>query len=108
MRIIRINELLRDHLSEILKRDISLKQGVLVTLIKVDTSPDLRYTRMFISVFPEKENHYVSETLKKELSRIQKSLYTKLSMKPLPKLSFIIDGTAQKADEVEKLLKKIF
>ena len=91
-----------------MEREVSLKTGVLMTIAKVDTSRDLRYTRMFISVFPEKETHYVSETLKKELPKIQKHLYTKLHMKPLPKISFEIDTTAQEADKVEKLLKEIF
>lgn len=108
MRIVKINELLRKLLGEIMERDMSLKPGVFITIAKIDTSKDLRYTRMFISVFPEQETHYVSETLKKELPRIQKTLYGKLYMKPLPKLSFEIDETAQEADKVEKILKKLF
>lgn len=108
MRIVRVNELLRKLLSEIMERDLSLKSGVFITIAKIDTSKDLRYTRMFISVFPEQEAHYVSETLKKELPRIQKSLYGKLYMKPLPKLAFTIDTTALEADKVEKILKKLF
>lgn len=108
MRIIKVNEHIRKLLGEIMEREVSLKTGVLITIAKVDTSRDLRYTRMFISVFPEKETHYVSETLKKELPKIQKHLYQKLHMKPMPKISFEIDTTAQEADVVEKLLKEIF
>ena len=108
LRIVKVNELIRKLLGEIMERDMSLKPGVFITIAKIDTSKDLRYTRMFISVFPEQETHYISETLKKELSRIQKSLYGKLYMKPLPKLSFEIDETAQEADKVEKILKKLF
>jgi len=108
MRIIKVNELLRKLLAEIMERELSLKIGVFITIAKIDTSADLRYTRMFVSVFPENETHYVSETLKKELPNIQKHLYRKLHMKPMPKISFEIDTTAQEADVVEKLLKEIF
>lgn len=108
MRIVKINEHLRKLLGEIMERELSLKTGVFITIAKVDTSMDLRYTRMFISVFPEQETHYVVETLKKEISKIQKHLYSKLHMKPLPKLSFEIDETAQEADKVEKILKDLF
>jgi len=108
LRVTRINELLRKHLAEIISRELSLKSSVFITIAKVDTSKDLRYTRMFVSVFPEKETHYVSETLKKELPHIQKNLHSRLFMKPLPCLSFEIDETEQKADEVEKMLKKIY
>ena len=108
MRIIKVNELIRKLLGEIMERELSLKTGVFITIAKIDTSRDLRYTRMFISVFPEEETHYVTETLKKEIPKIQKHLYSKLHMKPLPKLSFEIDKTAQEADKVEKLLKELF
>lgn len=108
LRITKINSLIRQHLAEIMERELSLKAGVFITIAKVDTSRDLRYTRMFISVFPEKEAHYVLQTLKKEISHIQKSLYAKLSMKPMPKLSFEIDKTEQEADKIEKVLKDIY
>ena len=108
MRITKVNELLRKLLGEIMEREMSLKPGVFITIAKVDTSRDLRYTRMFISVFPEQEAHYVSETLKKELAKIQKHLYSKLHMKPMPKISFEIDKTAEEADKVEKILKELF
>lgn len=107
LRITKINEQFRKLLGEIMEKELSLKPGVIMTIAKMETSPDLRYTRMFISVFPESETRYVSETLKKEISGIQKKLYAKLYMRPMPKLSFSIDTTAQEADVVEKLLLEI-
>lgn len=108
LRITKVNELVRKHLGEIMERELSLKPGVFITIAKVDTSKDLRYTRMFVSVFPEQEAHYVSETLKKELPQLQKKLHGKLYMKPLPRLSFEIDRTEEEADKVEKILKDLF
>jgi ribosome-binding factor A len=106
-RITKINSLIQKHIGEILTRDISLKPGVFVTVAKVDTTPDLRYTRIFVSIFPEKEIDYAAKTLEKELYRIQGALNKKLSMRPLPKIEFKIDMTESKADEIEKLLKEI-
>lgn len=103
-RIQKINSLIRNHISEILSRDLSLKLGVFLTVAKVDTTPDLRYTRIFLSVFPEKDIHYVEETLKKEKHRLQGSLNKKLHMKPLPKLVFLTDNTEAEADKIEKIL----
>ncbi len=107
-RIAKVNELVRQQLAEIMERELSLKQGVFVTIAKVDTSKDLRYTRVSVSVFPEREVGYVTETLKKELPVLQKSLFRKLYMKPSPRLSFEIDRTEEKADEVERILKDLF
>lgn len=106
-RIIKINSLIQKNLGEILTRDLSLKPGVFITIAKVDTSPDLRYTRIFVSIFPEKEIDYGAKTLAKELYQIQGKLNKKLVMRPLPKIEFRVDLTESKADEIEKLLKQI-
>jgi ribosome-binding factor A len=106
-RITKINSLIQRHIGEIITRDISLKPGVFVTVAKVDTMPDLRYTRIFISIFPEKEIDYTVKTLEKELYQIQGALNKRLAMKPLPKIEFKVDMTESRADEIEKLLKEI-
>ncbi|MDP1620393.1 MAG: ribosome-binding factor A [Candidatus Moranbacteria bacterium] len=106
-RTIKINELVKQHVNDIILKELSLKSGVFVTIAKVDTTPDLRYTRIFVSVFPEKEIDYVEKTLTKELYHIQGALNKKLHMRPLPKVQFITDLTESKADEIEKLLRQI-
>lgn len=106
-RIQKINALIQQQMSEIFARDLSIKLGIFVTITKVDTIPDLRYTRVFVSVFPEKEMHYVSETLKKERLRMQKTLHKRLHMKPLPKITFILDNTEAEADKIEKILLQL-
>jgi len=106
-RIIKINDLIRQNVDEILLKELSLKEGVFITIAKVDTSSDLRYTRIFVSIFPESEINYAMKTLQKEAYRIQGSLNKKLHMKPLPKVEFRADFTESKADEIEKILKEI-
>lgn len=105
-RLPKINKLIKEHVSEIISRELGLKPGLFVTVSRVDTTPDLRYTRVFVSIFPECDTDYAVKTLKKELYRIQGKLNRKLSMKPLPKIEFKVDVTEIQADEIEKLLKK--
>ncbi len=106
-RIEKMNSLVREIFSELLEREISLKEGVLVTIAKVDTTPDLRYTRVSVSVFPEAEEHYAIATLRHEQARLQKALHAKLSMKIRPRMLIVADHTEQSADVIEKLLKEI-
>lgn len=103
-RIQKINELIKRHLGEILLKEISLKPGLFLTVSKVDTTPDLRYTQVFISVFPYKEADYAIKTLSKELYSIQGSLNKQLSMRPLPRIEFHLDSTEEEADKIEKIL----
>ena len=106
-RIKKINELIRFNIDNIFLKELSLKAGVFLTISKVDTTSDLRYTRVFISVFPEKEIPYIEKTLKKEIFNIQGRMNKKLFMRPLPKIEFKIDMTEAKADEIEKILREI-
>ena len=106
-RIEKINELIQQQMAEILTRALDIKPGVFMTISKVDTSRDLRYTRIFLSIFPERESDYALKTLEKELYRLQGILNKKLSMRPLPRIEFVQDLTGSKADEVERILKII-
>ncbi len=107
IRLNKVNELIKQNINTILLKELSLKEGVFITLTKVDTSVDLRYTHIFVSIFPDKETNYALKTLAKELFNIQGKLNRKLSMKPLPKISFKLDNTELQADKIEKILKKL-
>lgn len=106
-RLDRINTLIRKYFDETLIREISLKPGVFVTVAKVDTTPDLRYTRISLSVFPEKDRQYVLKTMEKAGGHIRHLLSQKLATKIFPTLQFSIDETESRAEEVEKLLKDL-
>ena len=106
-RIAKINKLIKRDLAEILVRELNLKPGIFLTVAKVDTSRDLRYAKVFISVFPYKESNYALKTLSKEMYSIQGELNKKLKMKPLPRLQFELDSTEEEADKIEKILLKL-
>jgi ribosome-binding factor A len=106
-RLEKVNDLIRDNLSLIIKKDLSLKKGVFVSITKVDTSKDLRYTKVFVSIFPEKEIDYTLATLQKELFHIQKLLNGKLSVKIFPRIKFILDNTGKKISELDEIFEQI-
>ena len=106
-RIQKVNDLIRDNLSEIINKELSLKSDVFVSIVKVDTSKDLRYSRVFISTYPETERSYVKKTLEKEAYNIQGELNKTLSMKILPRIEFKCDKVQEKVEELEKLFDKI-
>ncbi|MFC1608911.1 30S ribosome-binding factor RbfA [Patescibacteria group bacterium] len=107
LRTEKVNSLINQQLSEILSKEVDLKPGVFITIAKVDTTRDLRHAHVFVSVFPEKEMHYVEKTLEHEMRGIQKKLHKRLHMKILPKVKFKMDATEARADEIEKILKDI-
>ena len=106
-RIDKVNDFIRDQISLIITKDLALKQGVFVSITKVDTSKDLRYTKIFISVFPETEIDYITKTLKKEIFRIQKNFNQKFHSKYFPRISFEIDNTGNKITKLDEIFDQI-
>lgn len=107
LRTEKINSLIQNYISESLLREVSFKPGVFVSVSKVDTTDDLRYTRIFLSVYPASEKNYVQVTLKKELYRLQGSLNKKMQMKILPKISFFFEDRQEKVSQLDEIFDKI-
>ena len=106
-RIEKINDLIRDNLSKILQKETSSKPGVFVSIVKVDTSKDLRYTDVLIRIFPEKDKKEVARNLEKNIFQLQKELNSSLEIKLFPKIRFKLDATQKTIDELEKVFQKI-
>ena len=107
LRIERVNELIKISIAEIIAREVELPPGVFVTVAKVDTTRDLRYAQVFVSVFPENKFGNAIKILSKKIYSLQGALNKKLHMKPLPRIEFVSDHTEAEADKIEKLLKEI-
>ena len=106
-RIKKIDDLVRDAVSDIFLKHLSFKKDVFVSVIRVDTTKDLQYAQVFVSVFPIKEQKYVIKTISKELYRIQGLFNKKLCSKILPRLKFVLDTTQQNMTDVEKVFQQI-
>lgn len=106
-RVDRVNELIKNNLAKIIQEEADIPPGVFLTVARVDTSRDLRYARVFVSVFPEKRFGDVLRHLAKRVYSIQGSLNKQLRMKPLPRIEFVADKTEVEADKIEKILKEI-
>lgn len=100
----KVNSVILREISDLIMKIVDFKSGIFVTISKVDTTSDLRYTRIFVRVFPQSEIDYSMKTLEHERIAIQKVLHKRLHLKVLPKISFVHDKTGDDVDELEKLL----
>lgn len=106
-RIKQVNELIRQELNMVLLNEVDFPKGCLVTIVDVDASKDLRHARVWLTVMPTYLIPKVLEKLKKSTKHLEYELHQRLEMKPLPKLSFRVDETERKAQEIEELLDQI-
>ena len=106
-RIEQINELIRHELTSLLLTEVEFPRDSLATVTFVEVSSDLRHAKVGVSVLPLNRAGNVLTALRRSLGRIQFLLNKKLSLKPLPRLSFVIDDTEARAAEVEAVLKEV-
>lgn len=106
-RIPQVNQLIKKELGQIVLREIDFPEGVLVTLTRVEASPNLIEAKIYISVMPEGQSRAVLEVLKKQVYFLQRKLNERLRMRPIPKIMFIEERATKEAGRVEELLEKI-
>jgi len=101
-----INELLRAELALLIEQRLELP-GTLVTVTKVDCSPELSFAKVSISVLPEKFTGTALEQLRKNTSGFAKTLLKKTRLRHIPRLNWHIDDTEVKAAEIDELFKQL-
>ncbi len=106
-RIEQINELVRHELGQIILTEIEFPKDCLMTIVGVESSKDLRHAKVWISVIPGKYKKKALDKLNLNIGHLQFLLNKKLTMKPLPRLRFVIDDTEMKAQGIEEILDRI-
>ena len=104
-RVEQVNTLAREVIAEILVREFSFPDLTLVTVTRVDTSEDLYYATVYISVLGGDETA-VLERLKQETGAVQHRLNRTLRMRPVPRITFAIDEEEKRRERIEKLLSE--
>jgi ribosome-binding factor A len=105
-RLLRVNERIKETLSAAIAELKDPRIGF-VTVTGVETSPDLRHAKVFVSVLgTAKERDATLEALRQARGVLQGSLNTGLRLKRTPQMVFVYDETAERAQHIERLLRR--
>jgi ribosome-binding factor A len=103
----RVDEAVREVLSDAITQDLKDPRIGFVTVTAVDTSPDLRQARVYVSVLGDAGVRRLSlDGLRSAHGFLQRRVASELRLKHTPTLDFIYDDTAARADRVERLLRE--
>jgi ribosome-binding factor A len=101
----RINEMLREVVGTAISADLSDPRIGFVTVTSVETSPDLRSARVYVSVLgSEEEREATLAGLQSSHGVIQARIAAETRMKRTPTLSFQYDETIDRGIRISKLL----
>jgi ribosome-binding factor A len=106
-RMRRVNESVRQVLSEAVGELKDPRIGF-VTVTGVETSPDLRYARVYVSVFGSEESREDSLAgLEAAHGVLQSRLARELRMKRTPQLAFEYDPTVERGVRMTQLIDEL-
>ena len=105
-RINRINDEIQKALSEAFRsvKDPRVRDG-LVTITHVDTTSDLRYARIFVSVLDKAQEKDTVRGLKSAAGYLRRELGAKLRLRYTPELQFIADDSIEYGAHILALLR---
>ncbi len=104
-RMRRVNEALREVIAAAIASDLEDPRIGFVTVTSVDTSPDLRSARVYVSVLgDESERERTLAGLASSHGLIQSAIADQMRLKRTPTLSFHYDEGPERGVRLSKLL----
>jgi ribosome-binding factor A len=106
-RMRRINEVLREVVGASISGELSDPRIGFVTVTSVETSPDLRTAKVYVSVLGSDQEREASlAALRSSHGVIQSKIAAETRMKRTPTLSFHYDETVEQGVRISRLLEE--
>lgn len=107
-RTARVNDLLRERLSELLQRELKDPRiSGLVSITAVEVSPDFRTARVYVSVLGTTEDRATTlQGLRSAAGFLHRGLES-LALRRVPELSFVSDESMERGDRLSRLIGQI-
>lgn len=108
-RLGRINEEMKKELSNIINYDINdPRLTAMVSVTKVEVTNDLRYAKVFVSVFGNEESQKNSlEALKSSLGYMRREVGHRVKLRYTPELILELDNSIEHGMHINKILSKL-
>ena len=99
----RVGSLIREELSLLILREAEFP-GALVTITEVVVDKKMEHAKVKISMIPSERAGSAIKVLNHMIGNFQHLLNKKMNIRPMPRISFEIDGGLENAAKVEKAL----
>jgi ribosome-binding factor A len=106
-RLRRVNEAIREVVGEHIAGDLKDPRIAFVTVTAVDTSPDLRHARVYVSVMgTTAERDDTLRALEASHGYLQTHVGRELRMKRTPRLEFVHDDSIERGMRISELIDR--
>ena len=106
-RMRRVDEAMREVLSDAITSGVKDPRVGFVTVTAVETAPDLRQARVYVSVLGDEPVRRRSlDGLRSAHGYLQRRVADELSLKHTPTLAFVYDDTTDRGQRIAELLER--
>lgn len=106
-RIGRINEEIQRELSGLIRSVKDPRVHGLVSITAVDTTPDLRYAKIYVSVLDKSDVNEVVKGLKSAAGYLRRELGRAMQLRYIPELTFTPDDSIAEGAHILELIEKL-
>jgi ribosome-binding factor A len=104
----RIDELLRQEITSIISREIADPRVGFATITGVETAPDLRHAKVFVSVIGQPDDRKEAlRALGRAMPFVRHELGKRLRIKRIPEFHLELDETLERGTRVLRLLDEL-
>ena len=106
-RIGRINEEIQRELAELIRNLKDPRVQTMISITRVDTTPDLRYSKIYVSVLQKDRSRDVLKGLKSAGGFLRREIGRTLQLRYTPELVFELDDSLKYGAHMFDLLTKL-
>jgi ribosome-binding factor A len=108
-RIERVNTLIRREVSELIQHELrDPRIDEFITVTEVDTSPDLKYAKIYISSMSgQQEQEKILGVLNSAAGFLRTALAGKIRIRYTPELHFVWDNSIEQGDRILRLIDEV-
>lgn len=102
----RVAELIRSELSGLLLAEFQDAASGLITITRVEVTPDLLIARVFLSVFGGQDPRALLERIERSRGALRRALASRVKLKYNPELFFALDPGPEYQDRIDRLIEE--
>lgn len=109
-RIERINEILRERISNALQRQVKDPRlsNVIISVTAVEATADLSQAKVYVSILAtEEEKEHALDGCRAAAGFIRRLLRPDVTFHRVPDLIFLLDNTIEEADRLSRLIRSV-
>lgn len=107
-RLGRVNEELKKEISNVINFELeNSKVTGMVSVTRVRITPDLRYAKVYVSIFNSKNTEKTLQGLKDSSKFIRSRVANTINLRITPELVFVNDDSEEQGERIDRILEEL-